>query len=62
MNAKNLTRRLERLEDAMLPDPDPLYFQIVIVSSDGKRELGKQIGPISRRAGRRRHKHTRTPR
>jgi len=48
MIARNLARRLERLEDAMLPDADPLFFQIVIVHSDGKRELGEKIGPINR--------------
>jgi hypothetical protein len=52
MIARNLTRRLERLEDALLPDADPLFFQIVIVGSDGKRVPGEQIGPIHRRASR----------
>jgi hypothetical protein len=38
MTSKNLARRLERLEDSVLPaSEEPLVLKIISVSSDGER-------------------------
>ena len=43
MIARNLTRRLERLEDELIPEGEPKVLQIVFVDSDGTRELGHRV-------------------
>jgi hypothetical protein len=43
MIAKNITRRLERLEDATMPAGEPKVWQIIIVNSDGSRTEGATI-------------------
>ena len=44
MISRNLTRRLEQLEDQMIPAVgDRHIIQVVYVSSDGTRELGDRI-------------------
>jgi hypothetical protein len=35
---KNLSRRLERLEDSLLPVEEPLVIHIISVDADGRRE------------------------
>ena len=40
MIAKNITRRLERLEEATAPAGESKVWQIVTIDSDGNREHG----------------------
>src|ERR1039457_2888940 len=54
MISKNLARRLERLEDSLLPVlEEPLVIRIISVSADGERVGGRLHRPpaCSRRAG-----------
>jgi hypothetical protein len=37
---KTLTRRLERLEEQMMPAGEPTVLQFILVDSAGKREKG----------------------
>jgi hypothetical protein len=43
MITRNLTRRLERLEEELIPAGEPKVIQIVFVDSDGSRELGQRL-------------------
>jgi hypothetical protein len=40
MITRNITRRLERLEEETLPIGEPMIIQIICVGSDGTREDG----------------------
>jgi hypothetical protein len=40
---RNLSRRLERLEEQVAPLAEPRVWQIVIVDSDGSRREGEKI-------------------
>jgi hypothetical protein len=43
MITRNLSRRLERLEDRMMPEVVRRVWQIVYVDSDGSRREGEKI-------------------
>jgi hypothetical protein len=43
MITRNLSRRLERLEDRMMPEVVRRVWQIVTVDSDGSRREGEKI-------------------
>jgi len=43
MTNRNLSRRLERLEETSEPSAEPRVWQIVIVDSDGSRRDGPVI-------------------
>ena len=40
MTTRNITRRLERLEEETLPAGEPKVIQVVFVSTDGTRKEG----------------------
>ena len=37
---RNLYRRLAQLEEQVLPEEEPQVIQVVLVASDGSREMG----------------------
>ena len=44
MTARSLARRLDRLEQQLIPEEEPKVWEIVIVDSDGTRTpTGKRI-------------------
>jgi hypothetical protein len=43
MISKNLSRRLERLEESVIPLTERKVWQIVILNSDGTRQNGRTI-------------------
>jgi hypothetical protein len=40
---KNISRRLERLEEAAMPVREPKVWQVRIVNTDGSRTEGRKI-------------------
>ena len=43
MTGRRLSRRLERLEEQMIPEGEPLVLRIVFVDSDGNMEEGPRF-------------------
>jgi hypothetical protein len=43
MISRNLSRRLERLEDLVIPTGPPHVIEIVFVSANGEKELGPRF-------------------
>ena len=43
MIARTLARRLDRLEEQIVPEGEPTFLQIILVASDGTRRLGDRI-------------------
>lgn len=37
MTGRSLSRRLERLEEELIPEDDPKVWEIIVVESDGTR-------------------------
>jgi hypothetical protein len=52
VTGRNITRRLERLEEETLPVGDPMVIQIIYVSGDGTRENGPRYEIPAYPAGR----------
>jgi len=51
MTSRSLARRLERLEEQVIPEDELKVWQIVIIDSDGTKTLGERIewSPRARR-------------
>ena len=43
MTGRSLSRRLERLEEELMPEDELKVWQIVIMDSDGTKTLGERI-------------------
>lgn len=43
MTSRSLARRLERLEEQVIPEDELKVWQIVIMDSDGTKTLGERI-------------------
>jgi hypothetical protein len=52
VTSRNITRRLERLEERTLPVGEPMVIQIVFVSTKGTRENGPRYEIPAYPAGR----------
>ena len=50
MTGRSLSRRLDRLEEELIPEDDPKVWEIIIVDSDGTRTpTGERIEMPQRR-------------
>jgi hypothetical protein len=56
VTSRNITRRLERLEEETLPVGEPTVIQVVFVGADGTEEEGPRVEIPAYPAGRSRRR------